>query len=43
LKTFELTYIPYKSTSTALFLKNEFHDDKLSVYYRDETIEIELK
>jgi len=43
LKTFELTYIPYKSTSTVLFLKNEFHDDKLTVYYRDETIDVELK
>lgn len=40
--TLEIISIPYKGVSTVCFKRNEFVNDKIIIYYTDETVEINL-
>ena len=41
-KTLERIFLPYKGCSTFYFYKNEFIDDILKIYYKDDVVEIGL-
>lgn len=41
--TLSIINLPYKGISTVCFKKNVFVNDKIIIYYTDETIEVNLK
>jgi hypothetical protein len=41
--TFSIIKLPFKALSTIRFKKNEFFQNKIIIYYTDETVEIDLE
>lgn len=40
--TFAIKKLPFKALSTVHFKKNEFLEDKIKIYYNNETVELNL-
>ncbi len=42
LNTFSMIKLPYKALSTVHFKKNEFLENRIKIYYSDETVELNI-